>query len=626
MSVRKFRLTVLLAVVAVGGIGAQNQPARFRGGVEIVQLDVAVLDNRRQPVPNLTAADFTVLEDGKPQPIVAFQEMSAPDPDGSLVPWMRDVAPDVRTNSADGGRVLVLVLDDVSIAGGNGEVQAVETVKKIGHSFIERMGPLDQACVVFTGDNRLAQDFTNDRQALLKAVDRFHGSAVPAFLRSLYPPQVVGQVAQSLIDVSHRRKAMIYVGNGFRVAADSDAQFGQIGTFGDASGDQRRQVDEARDAIRHAQQANVSIYTINPLGLEAFTDDDARAASNVANDALWSVANATGGFAVTNTNSFTAQLSQIFRETGSYYLLGFRSAYADGKFRRISVTVNRPGVSVRSRNGYYAPAPEKPEKAASPLFKALNGALPDPDLYMRAMAVPFAAADHKTAGVIIALGLAQPGSHERVTEVIDLVSSAFTPEGKSVAQRRQTVRLTLRPSEESEAKFEILTRLDLKPGSYNLRFAMHNQTLGKSGSVYAQVDVPNFEKDSLSLSGVAVHVAQGLPAAANETMAGLVPDSPTTQRAFAAADRVTAFVRVYEGGSKPLLPVAVTPRSKIARDATVFESKTPLEPASFGATREADVSMTLPLASLQPGPYLLTIEAAIDDKTTEKREVRFSIR
>ena len=65
------------------------------------------------PSPGLTAADFTVLEDGKPQPIVAFQELSAPDPDGSLVPWMREVAPDVRTNSADGRRVFMLVLDDV---------------------------------------------------------------------------------------------------------------------------------------------------------------------------------------------------------------------------------------------------------------------------------------------------------------------------------------------------------------------------------------------------------------------------------------------------------------------------------------------------------------------------------
>ena len=80
------------------------------------------------------------------------------------------------------------------------------------------MGPLDQVCVVFTGDNRLAQDFTSDRQALLDVVERFHGTAVPPYLRDVVPAEVVGKAAQSLIDVSHRRKAMIYIGNGFRLS------------------------------------------------------------------------------------------------------------------------------------------------------------------------------------------------------------------------------------------------------------------------------------------------------------------------------------------------------------------------------------------------------------------------
>lgn len=102
------RLGLALALAGCAVAIAQQpppQPPRFRGGVDLIQIDVAVLDAHRRPVPDLTAADFTVLEDGKPQPIVAFEELGAPDPDGSLVPWMREVAPDVRTNSADGRRV-----------------------------------------------------------------------------------------------------------------------------------------------------------------------------------------------------------------------------------------------------------------------------------------------------------------------------------------------------------------------------------------------------------------------------------------------------------------------------------------------------------------------------------------
>ena len=108
MTLRRFLPVVAGALIAGAALDAApshvqgQQPPRFRGGVDLIQIDVAVLDSRRRPVANLTAADFTILEDGKPQPIAAFEELSAPDPDGSLVPWMREVAPDVRTNSADG--------------------------------------------------------------------------------------------------------------------------------------------------------------------------------------------------------------------------------------------------------------------------------------------------------------------------------------------------------------------------------------------------------------------------------------------------------------------------------------------------------------------------------------------
>ena len=119
-------------------------------------------------------------------------------------------------------------------------------------------------------------------------------------------------------------------------------------------------------------------------------------------------------------------------------------------------------------------------------------------------------------------------------------------------------------------KFEILTRLDLKPGRYNLRFAVHNAALGKSGSVYAEVEVPNFEKDAVSLSGVAVSVAHGLAAAGKDLLADLLPVVPTTQRSFAAADRVSAFLRVYQGGKKPFVPIAMRVTIRDERDAVAF--------------------------------------------------------
>ncbi|MEP6918356.1 MAG: hypothetical protein ABJC89_22100 [Acidobacteriota bacterium] len=55
------RVVAVLGVLASGWL-IQDQPQSFRTGVELVQLDVAVLDDHRVPVRGLTAADFTVLK------------------------------------------------------------------------------------------------------------------------------------------------------------------------------------------------------------------------------------------------------------------------------------------------------------------------------------------------------------------------------------------------------------------------------------------------------------------------------------------------------------------------------------------------------------------------------------
>ena len=109
-------LAVSTACVAHLALSAQSTPPPtqpiFRAGVDVVRLDVSVLDKNRRPIRGLTTADFTVLEDGKPQPIVAFSAVDIP---GAVDPpalWMRDVGSDVATNELDTRRVVVIVMDD----------------------------------------------------------------------------------------------------------------------------------------------------------------------------------------------------------------------------------------------------------------------------------------------------------------------------------------------------------------------------------------------------------------------------------------------------------------------------------------------------------------------------------
>lgn len=615
----------VLAAASFAQVPTQAPLPKFRSGVDVVLLDVTVLDRSRRPVRGLTAADFTILEDGKPQPVVSFEELDSPEPDGSLVPWMREVAPDVRTNAADDRRIIVLVLDDGLIS-----FRHREHVKQIGRKIVDQLGPADQVSIIYTGNNARSQEFTSDRALLRRTVERFVDTTVGGSAGQ-NTVQTLKRATQTLLALPNRRKAMIFVsplavnpGN-----PNSDLAF------------------QLQDALRHAQRANVTVYPINPRGLEVpvvggadTADQGGRTlASSVdegpdaAGDTARVIANETGGFAVTASNTFDAQIRQIFRETGSYYLLGFQSAHTDGKFRGIEVRTTREGVTVRTRNGYRAAKAGKDagrEKNADPLplIKALAGVLPAPDIPVRVVVAPFAAPSGNRAVVAIALGVQQPAPSggAGVAERVQLLSSAYDTSYRARATFRQTVNLKLRAAPDSpDAKYEILTKLELEPGRYQMRFAAHSSSLDKSGSVFQDVEVPDFRKAPLSLSGVVLGVNPALPAAPKEFLSSVIPLTPTTQRTFLAGHRAEAFVRIYQGGRKP--PVPVTMRTIIVndKDVEVLSEARSLSPEQFAAARAVDHRLELPLDRLSAGSYLLRFTAGAA-KESVARDVRFVVR
>ena len=100
------------AGITVAAAGQQPKPT-FKTGVEAVTLDVSVLDKERHPVRGLTAADFTILEDGQPQKIQTFSAIDFPEVVETTAVWTRTVAPDVRRNDDyNDRRLITIVLDD----------------------------------------------------------------------------------------------------------------------------------------------------------------------------------------------------------------------------------------------------------------------------------------------------------------------------------------------------------------------------------------------------------------------------------------------------------------------------------------------------------------------------------
>src|SRR5471030_2265733 len=106
---------VLAGVCAAAAV--QSQRPLFRAKTDLVELDVTVLDKDHQPVHGLTEKDFTILEDGKPQTIAAFDAVDLPTTTSAAAPakWMATVSPDVTTNTHDDRRLVVIVLDDATM-------------------------------------------------------------------------------------------------------------------------------------------------------------------------------------------------------------------------------------------------------------------------------------------------------------------------------------------------------------------------------------------------------------------------------------------------------------------------------------------------------------------------------
>jgi VWFA-related protein len=717
---------------------AQQAPV-FRTRVEVVQLDVSVLDKHRQPVRGLTEKDFTILEDGKPQRIVGFSTFDMDDAAPPAVGWMRDVPPDVTTNELrPESRLWILVMDDALTP----QIPfAIQSSRRIAASIIDRLGPADLAAVVFTGDNRKAQDFTGDKTKLRQAIDNFNpglasyrfgldsggGSTQPARGRGeaaagdAYSPGVdtdlyfqqssartLNSLAEFLIAVPNRRKAVFYISPGVSMDLagtlplnqDGDVPSGSICIMACGSPHQVlgtrlppaamvELLQRTEDTFRLAQRANVTFYPIDPTGLDGMREylmsrlgpnnqGLARFKASVQQDYLAAAAANTGGRTVMNTNDFEPGITEIFEENKSYYLIGFEptNTKVDGTLRRIQVKVNRPDVDVRTRSSYYAPEPEKPADKrnakttvtpeAAALAKAIGGILPNAGLPMKVSVAPFAVPGQRLATVTVVLGVRQPvpagAAKTRITETTELQTSAFTPEGDPRGTQRHTARVVLRAGADGEAAYEVLARIDLPAGRYQLRLAAHNATSRKDGSVYADVTVPDYANIPFSASPVVLSATPGRVSAPRDLLASVLPIVPTAEREFAPADRVTAFLRLYQSAQKSIERVQLAIRIRDAQNQVrVSETQTigadrflsvaqlveapssapPLPtvaargrptPAAEApdrfvnlALRTADVKYQLPLSKLSPGPHLLTFEATLGT-TTIRRDVRFEVK
>jgi VWFA-related protein len=387
------------AAVALASIAnpAGQQPS-FRADINYVELPVRVLDTKGNFIRDLKPADVQVFEDGKLQAIATFAlvDLATPTPGRAVPAPTAPVTHEPMTTSTLeklDGRVYLFVLDDAHI-----RPQYSFRAKTLVHDFIrDRMGANDVGAVEFTSGIR-GQDFTQDRGLLLSALGRFSGtfeSDEPGALKEMKARAIVkqlGALSAALGAIKGRHKAVLLVtpsvGCAMQQQAQAELDIMPTPSGGDLSSDLSSEgsgstADGATilckrtvwDTVRASTRADVSIYSLDPRGLQnpGFVSPkvDGRGGPGAALgrmqtaeganlnvfDGMHILADETGGFVVTGTNSFNKAFDRIVSENSSYYVVGYYASNdkADGSLRKNVVTVNRPGMQVLYRAAYVAP-------------------------------------------------------------------------------------------------------------------------------------------------------------------------------------------------------------------------------------------------------------------------------
>jgi len=522
-----------------------------------VLVDVRVYDKSGKPVTDLKQSDFHVLEDGAPQTITSFSledvEKLAQATAGKEQAQVIDLAklpPEVNADQLlQDHRLLVFFFDMSSM-----QPDELMRALKASNDFItNRMTPADLVAVVtYSSSLRVVEDFTNNRDSLKKIM---HTILVGEESSALATTGAIGAaggtdangmeiVTQDLSDAFTPDETEFNIFNTDQklAALESLAQMlrnvpGRKSVIHFSSGISRTgQENQAqlRATIDASNQANVSLYTMDARGLAALPpggDATSATSSNAAiysgsavvsqvsalqgsRETLASLATDTGGRTFYDLNDFTPAFTEVQRENSSYYLMGYTptNTRSDGRFRHIRVEVDRQGLKIQARPGYFAPKNFRQftrEDKEVQLQEAMNLDMPFVDLPFVVDTAYFRRPDKKFT-VVLAAKI--PGSEvaflrksgRRETE-FDFAWKVTDAQNHVVAGLRDTlpVKMTNDTFEEVVSGNLLYEgEVSLPPGKYNLKAVVRENEGGKIGTFEAPLEVPDVSDTALSLSSV----------------------------------------------------------------------------------------------------------------------------
>ena len=675
---------------------AQNAPIQQQGGTqsqvftlnvrsELVLTNVVVRDKKTNAVlKGLKASDFTITEDGKAQKIASFDYQNVDQAAALNETTVSGKAPTIaemmeNSIAADAAALrdhrLIVMFFDISSMQQEDIDRAVEAAQNYINT---KMQPADLVAVASLSTSlQLDHDFTANKQALLAAVGKYNGTQGQGFAagttgssdgtvddassytaddteynnlntdRELY---AIESIAKSLERVDQRKSMLYFSGGQSRNGIENQASI--------------------RAATNAAVRANMSIYSVDTRGLEAIPPVgnasvgslrgtaaysgaamQSRLNSNFASqETLATLSSDTGGKAFFDSNDFAPAFQQVQNDTEAYYILGFKAQnqVRDGKYRHLSVKLNRNDVKLDFRPGYYAPADfqhQKTEDREIALTSQLKSDLPATDVSVYLQALYFRATE---GHYIVPVSVIVPGSQipfikngDKDKASLDFLGEVRNAQHLVVGNLRETVKLQLGTDQQVQRKnIQYNTSFNLAPGSYHLKLVVRENQTGAMGSFETDLNVPDLKKQALKLSSVVLS-NQRVANTAKNVDSPLIRDGaefvanvphvfrqdqhlyilyevydPSKVRSVAAADAATTSsaaasgmkARPSTGGVRVLTSIEfLGGGSKVYE--TPLVAGTSLNVPERGAI---GFQFEVPLAALKPGTYICQVNV-IDD-------------
>jgi len=478
-------------------------------------------------------------------------------------------------------------------------------------------------------------------------------------------------ISEWMSSIQGRRKAIIYISEGV------DYNLFDIFTGGDPTNFNFENFNmiqtETYDTIAAASRSNVQIYSVDPRGLTSMGQEDieigglAAGAYNLGPKQLLQelqssqmnlrqLSEETGGVAFVGRNDFNEGFDRIVEENSQYYVLGYYSTNdkRDGKLRNIGVRVaGYPDAQVTYRKRYAAPRGRGPKNTAAgkpldptkslsaDLVNTMTSPLPKTGIQLRVSAIAKKGVGKTTDVEVLidTLGRDLTFTDKNGTFVnkLSMQVGVFNKEGKSIFAERPDVDLNLRPESHvrvTQNGVRILRHLSLPPGRYQLRVAAQDSGKVKQGSAHLDIDVPDFSKESLAISNVAIastadRSVYSPPKPGFDPFNGLLPGSPSALRQFPNDSEFATAVEVYINKPTPVHTFDVTTvvradDGRVVFNRSVERSTDDLHgtPGGFGFTER------IPIQNWTPGLYVLQIDAKsrLNDIAPASRVIQFEVR